>query len=42
MAPQFSLPKLIAGLKSADWAERFHTAFTLGQLSHEAKQRSRR
>jgi HEAT repeat protein len=34
--PEHSLPKLIAGLKSPDWAERFQAAYLLGQLEPQA------
>ncbi len=37
MATEPSLPQLIGCLKSADWAERFHAAFSLGRLGNEAK-----
>jgi HEAT repeat protein len=37
MATELSLPNLIAGLKCADWAERFCAAFTLGHLGATAK-----
>src|SRR5271165_2910207 len=33
---EHSLPKLIAGLKSPDWAERFQSAYLLGQLGPRA------
>jgi HEAT repeat protein len=34
--PELSLPELIAGLKSPDWAERFQAAYLLGQLGPRA------
>jgi HEAT repeat protein len=37
MAKELSLPVLIACLKSPDWAERFHAAFTLGQMGRSAR-----
>jgi HEAT repeat protein len=35
--PELSIPQLAAQLKSADWAERFHAAFTLGQMGPGAR-----
>jgi hypothetical protein len=37
---ELSLPKLIVSLKSADWAERFLTTFTLGRWARMPGQRS--
>ena len=37
MTTELSLPQLIASLKSADWAERFHAAFTLAQMGKPAR-----
>jgi HEAT repeat protein len=37
MATELSLPQLIDRLKSPDWAERFHAAFTLSQIGRPAR-----
>ncbi len=39
MAEPLSLPKLIAGMRSCDWQDRFDATFTLAQMDEEARER---